>query len=313
VCSQKDVIASLVSILTGSINGIMQASMPVVMMAQGDTVDLSDEPRVHHLLLRRRMAKKSHEFAKADALRDELRRECGVEVFDKTMIWKVIGSLGHVPLPNGQESGRPAQSAPLPSAAVDAKKLRKKERKAAKKAAAKVAEAPISSGFGHSMLLKMGWSEGSGLREGAIAMPLKPLPASERRLKQDGDDGDAGAEASSTSKAEIKAEMRSVGKRKAPCEATERNAPPLGTSASQGANSASADEPVPLKKQKLNGKAMARLRRRAEREAAEKRAHDGELIRRRLHNTIQELKGNIRVFCRVRPLNATEQVGALGI
>ena len=66
--------------------------------------------------------------------------------------------------------------------------------------------------------------------------------------------------------------MRSVGKRKAPCEATERKAPPLGTSASQGANSASADEPVPLKKQKLNGKAMARLKRRAEREAAEKRA-----------------------------------------
>lgn len=252
--------------------------------AQGDTVDLSDEPRVHHLLLRRRMAKKSHEFAKADALRDELRRECGVEVFDKTMIWKVIGSLGHVPLPNGQESGRSAQSAPLPSAAVDAKKLRKKERKAAKKAAAKVAEAPISSGFGHSMLLKMGWSEGSGLREGAIAMPLKPLPASERRLKQDGDEGDAGAEASSTSKAESKAEMRSVGKRKAPCEATERNAPPDptgGTSASQGANGAIAegDEPVPPKKQKLglgkqklNGKAMARLKRRAVREAAEKRA-----------------------------------------
>ena len=43
-------------------------------------------------------------------------------------------------------------------------------------------------------------------------------------------------------------------------------------------------------------------------DAAEKRAHDGELIRRKLHNTIQELKGNIRVFCRVRPLNATEQV-----
>ena len=245
--------------------------------AQGDTVDLSDEPRVHHLLLRRRMAKKSHEFAKADALRDELRRECGVEVFDKTMIWKVIGSLGHVPLPNGQESGRSAQSAPLPSAAVDAKKLRKKERKAAKKAAAKVAEAPISSGFGHSMLLKMGWSEGSGLREGAIAMPLKPVPAAGRRLKQDGADGDACAEASSTSKTEFKAEMRSVGKRNAPYEATERNAPPDptggGTSASQGANGASAagNEPVPHKKQKLNGKAMARLKRRAEREAAEKR------------------------------------------
>ena len=45
-------------------------------------------------------------------------------------------------------------------------------------------------------------------------------------------------------------------------------------------------------------------------DAAEKRAHDGELIRRKLHNTIQELKGNIRVFCRVRPLNATEQVSS---
>jgi hypothetical protein len=39
LCSQKDMVASLVSILTGSINGIMQASMPVIMMAQGDAVD----------------------------------------------------------------------------------------------------------------------------------------------------------------------------------------------------------------------------------------------------------------------------------
>ncbi|KAH7282430.1 hypothetical protein KP509_35G030400 [Ceratopteris richardii] len=35
---------------------------------------------------------------------------------------------------------------------------------------------------------------------------------------------------------------------------------------------------------------------------AEQRLNEGEVIRRKLHNTIQELKGNIRVFCRVRPL-----------
>ena len=32
-----------------------------------------------------------------------------------------------------------------------------------------------------------------------------------------------------------------------------------------------------------------------------------ETIRRDLHNTIQELKGNIRVFCRVRPMLASEE------
>ncbi|XP_077364116.1 kinesin-like protein KIFC1 [Festucalex cinctus] len=36
--------------------------------------------------------------------------------------------------------------------------------------------------------------------------------------------------------------------------------------------------------------------------------HAGEMERRQLHNTLQELKGNIRVFCRVRPLAN----GALG-
>ena len=32
-----------------------------------------------------------------------------------------------------------------------------------------------------------------------------------------------------------------------------------------------------------------------------------ETIRRDLHNTIQELKGNIRVFCRVRPMLCSEE------
>ncbi|MEW5311339.1 MAG: hypothetical protein WDW38_003062 [Sanguina aurantia] len=40
---------------------------------------------------------------------------------------------------------------------------------------------------------------------------------------------------------------------------------------------------------------------------AERRVYEGELVRRKLHNIIQELKGNIRVFCRVRPVSAAEQ------
>ena len=39
ICTQKDVTASTVSILTSAINGIVQASMPVTMMAAGNMVD----------------------------------------------------------------------------------------------------------------------------------------------------------------------------------------------------------------------------------------------------------------------------------
>ncbi|XP_052162744.1 kinesin-like protein KIN-14N [Oryza glaberrima] len=41
-------------------------------------------------------------------------------------------------------------------------------------------------------------------------------------------------------------------------------------------------------------------------EEAEQQILDGENLRKRLHNTILELKGNIRVFCRVRPLLPNE-------
>jgi kinesin family protein C1 len=34
----------------------------------------------------------------------------------------------------------------------------------------------------------------------------------------------------------------------------------------------------------------------------EAKIRDDEMLRRKLHNTIQELKGNIRVFCRIRPM-----------
>nr|ADM53352.1 kinesin-like motor protein [Cynops orientalis] len=44
----------------------------------------------------------------------------------------------------------------------------------------------------------------------------------------------------------------------------------------------------------------------AEGASKEERLHSLEMERRRLHNIIQELKGNIRVFCRVRPLLKSE-------
>ncbi|XP_024381679.1 kinesin-like protein KIN-14N [Physcomitrium patens] len=41
----------------------------------------------------------------------------------------------------------------------------------------------------------------------------------------------------------------------------------------------------------------------------ERKVKEGEMLRRKLHNTILELKGNIRVFCRVRPLMVEEDEG----
>lgn len=55
----------------------------------------------------------------------------------------------------------------------------------------------------------------------------------------------------------------------------------------------------------------------AQREATvqenEKTIREHETMRRKLHNTIQELKGNIRVFCRVRPLIGEEQMFSDGV
>ncbi|KIK98129.1 hypothetical protein PAXRUDRAFT_824196 [Paxillus rubicundulus Ve08.2h10] len=50
---------------------------------------------------------------------------------------------------------------------------------------------------------------------------------------------------------------------------------------------------------------QAAMRRIAELEAE---AREAELVRRKLHNMVQELKGNIRVFCRVRPVLPHELV-----
>ncbi|NWS18158.1 KIFC1 protein, partial [Pachyramphus minor] len=45
----------------------------------------------------------------------------------------------------------------------------------------------------------------------------------------------------------------------------------------------------------------------------EERIHLLEMERRRLHNDIQELKGNIRVFCRVRPVLPEESERQRGL
>ena len=40
----------------------------------------------------------------------------------------------------------------------------------------------------------------------------------------------------------------------------------------------------------------------------EEKAREDEMLRRKLHNSIQELKGNIRVFCRLRPVSEGEEM-----
>ena len=42
----------------------------------------------------------------------------------------------------------------------------------------------------------------------------------------------------------------------------------------------------------------------------EARAAEGEIIRRRLHNTLQELRGNLRVISRVRPMLPTDRTAS---
>ncbi|OXB53504.1 hypothetical protein ASZ78_003403 [Callipepla squamata] len=64
--------------------------------------------------------------------------------------------------------------------------------------------------------------------------------------------------------------------------------------------------------EELYGVEVAELRARTQSQSQrlreqEERQHALEMERRRLHNAVQELKGNIRVFCRVRPLLAAEE------
>lgn len=51
----------------------------------------------------------------------------------------------------------------------------------------------------------------------------------------------------------------------------------------------------------------------AEMAVLKSKLHAGETARRKLHNDLQELKGNIRVFCRVRPLLANEVAGNIKV
>ncbi|XP_061477578.1 kinesin-like protein KIFC1 isoform X2 [Rhineura floridana] len=51
----------------------------------------------------------------------------------------------------------------------------------------------------------------------------------------------------------------------------------------------------------------------AQKAELQQKLHESEMERRYLHNAVQELKGNIRVFCRVRPLLACEKEAQKGM
>lgn len=62
-----------------------------------------------------------------------------------------------------------------------------------------------------------------------------------------------------------------------------------------------------LKTQEITACKLLLAERDSELAVASAKLRKGETVRRRLHNAVQELKGNIRVFCRVRPLLASEE------
>ena len=78
---------------------------------------------------------------------------------------------------DGEEEGEAALS----------KRAAKRQRKRETEDAQVVAETPITSGFGHTMLLKMGWGgQGVGLRDDGIAEPVRAaMPAGKRGLTAD--------------------------------------------------------------------------------------------------------------------------------
>lgn len=65
-------------------------------------------------------------------------------------------------------------------------------------------------------------------------------------------------------------------------------------------DSKSQSEAYAAMEQKMN-EALAKAK------ECEEKLRKEEMLRRKLHNQVQELKGNIRVFCRVRPTNGTEE------